>query len=290
MKLTIKLKDGSQETAYLSDDTLKFLQNTIMDECDCEDIDSIDDWDYVDYAIMMNDELRIFKKKYNSEDVTSYEVDLDAQESEEEHKNRLLSYLAVYPDALSYAEHFFSFAAKSVFEMQKDNEHAISGKILPIVFITDGWVGGRLNGQFSLHGNQAAIYVLLQDVELSEKLKEEIRHEICHYILWLAGLPHGDATPEFWALSTVFKGGPYELMKASDAKYFKAFAEFYHGTVESLMEDCPWIVNPYIGSAIAGMKKCKTLKAYQESLAEIKQNINVNKDKIKAFGAYSKGI
>ena len=64
MKLTIKLKDGSQETAYLSDDTLKFLQNTIMDECDCEDIDSIDDWDYVDYAIMMNDELRIFKKKY----------------------------------------------------------------------------------------------------------------------------------------------------------------------------------------------------------------------------------
>lgn len=115
MKLTIKLKDGSQETAYLSDDTLKFLQNTIMDECDCEDIDSIDDWDYVDYAIMMNDELRIFKKKYNSEDVTSYEVDLDAQESEEEHKNRLLSYLAVYPDALSYAAAFLFVCCEKCF-------------------------------------------------------------------------------------------------------------------------------------------------------------------------------
>ena len=290
MKLTITLKDGTTDFAYVSDDIRNMLVGQIMDESCYDDTSEIDDRDYIDYAIMMNDELRIFKKKYNSDDVMEYEVDHDAQESEEERKNRLLSYLAVYPDALAYAEGFFSFVARSVFEMQADGKHAINGNVLPITFITDGWVGGRLNGRFSVHGSQAVIHVLLQDVELSEKLKEEIRHEICHYILWLTGLPHDDATPEFWALSTVFKGGPYELMKASDAKYFKAFAEFYHGTVESLMEDCPWIVNPYIGSAIAGMKKCKTLKAYQESLAEIKQNINVNKDIIKAFGAYSKGI
>ena len=91
MKLTIKLKDGSQETAYLSDDTLKFLQNTIMDECDCEDIDSIDDWDYVDYAIMMNDEfLKNLFQKQLTESLKSLE-DLEKRNTSESTCLTLLS-------------------------------------------------------------------------------------------------------------------------------------------------------------------------------------------------------
>ena len=103
MKLTITLKDGTTDFAYVSDDIRNMLVGQIMDESSYDDTSEIDDRDYIDYAIMMNDELRIFKKKYNSDDVIEYEVDHDAQESEEERKNRLLSYLAVYPDALAYA-------------------------------------------------------------------------------------------------------------------------------------------------------------------------------------------
>ena len=41
---------------------------------------------------------------------------------------------------------------------------------------------------------------------------------------------------------------------------------------------------PYVGAAIANMKKSKSLKTYRESLAEMKQNIDADAEKIKAFG------
>ena len=62
MKLTVIFKDGERVSAYVSDDIRDMLVDQIMDESCYDDTSEIDDRDYIDYAIMMNDELRIFKK------------------------------------------------------------------------------------------------------------------------------------------------------------------------------------------------------------------------------------
>ena len=272
MKLTVIFEDGKKVSAFVVDSALKRLVDQIMDELGYDDESEIDDWDYISTAISEHEYLRIFDKPYDLDKIKSYEVNHKAKETKAQKQKRIMSYLSIYNDALAYAEEFFRYDMRRVFLQQKDG-FAVSDSILPITFITDGWTGGNVNGLFSVHGSQAAIYVLLQESELTEGLKAEIRHEIIHYSLWLAGLPFDDDCAEFWAVATAFDATPYAIPSGKQHDYFQAFVKFFRETWEP-WDDQYYAFKPIkLYDAVSHMSECKTAKSYESYLKKLAKQI-----------------
>lgn len=272
MKLTVTFEDGKKVSAFVTDTALNMLVDQIMEEACYDDASEIDDWDYISTAISEHEYLRIFDKPYDLDKVKSYEVNHKAKETKAQKQKRIMSYLAIYNEALEYAEEFFDFSMRRIFMRQQDG-YSINSGILPITFITDGWTGGKVNGMFSVHGNQAAIHVLLQESELTESLKAEIRHEIIHYTLWLAGLPFDDDCAEFWAVATAFNATPYAIPSGKQHDYFREFVKFYRETWEPW--DDPYYAFKYIklADAVYKMSECKTAKSYGTYLKKLAKQI-----------------
>ena len=266
MKLTVRFKDGKKDSAYVSGETLKRLKNGILDENGYDDESEIDDWDYVSYAISEHEYLRIFDREYKVDDIESFEVNRKANETKAQKVKREMSYLSIYNEALTYAEDFFRYNMVRVFPQQKDG-HATSPDILPITFITDDRYEDSVNGMTSVLGKQAIIRVRLQENELTKKLKSEIRHEIIHYTLWLAGLPNDDDSAEFWALAAAYDAMPYDIPEGKTKEYFDVFIRFFRSVLE------PWedlFVKPlFIGKAIASIQKYKTVNGYDNYLKKL---------------------
>lgn len=284
MKLSVTFKNGETDTAYLSGEKLKRLQVAIMAEFGYERVSDICDEDYAIEAINMHRIVRVFAKQYNENDVVNYQVNRKTYEPAAHRKKRIKSYLTIYPEALEYAESFFRDEARRFIKNQQ-NGSPISGDVLPITFITDGWDNSRVNGDCIYIGKQAAIHVLLQEAELSDQLKEEIRHEILHYILWLTGLPCEDDASEFWALAILFDADPYELPKPEKMEYVNAFMEFYRNTVMS--KEYPRLLDEYVGKALMLMSQSETIESYINNLDRLKATMEIQYDekakKHKAF-------
>ena len=273
MKLTVTFNDGKKVSAFVSDYALEKMIAQIMEECCYDDESEIDDWDYISTAISEHTYLCIFDKEYDLSDIKSYEVNHKAKETKAQKQKRIMSYLAIYNDALAYAEDFFRYDMLRAFPMQRDG-FSMNSTILPITFITDGWEGGNINGLFSVLGHQAVIHVLLQESELTEELKQEIRHEIIHYTLWLAGLPHDDDSAEFWAVAVAYDAMPYDIPSGKAKEYFDAFIKFYRETLEPYDDPFNFIKPLYLADAVRGISSSNTVEEYVGHLAEIANQMN----------------
>lgn len=50
-------------------------------------------------------------------------------------------------------------------------------------------------------------------------IKQDIRHEMLHYTLWLHNLPHNDDSPEFHAMCKIYKAGAYKKVPKEKQEY-----------------------------------------------------------------------
>ena len=107
MKLTITLKDGTSDFAYVSDETFDQLVQAIMMFKMYRKKSKVTDRDLVEYACKYHPLVRIFDDEYDFNDVQSFEVDRKAEETQEEKAKRIASYMAVYSEAMEYAMDFF---------------------------------------------------------------------------------------------------------------------------------------------------------------------------------------
>lgn len=76
-----------------------------------------------------------------------------------------------------------------------------------------------------------------QNDRLSPKLKRTIRHEIIHYVLWLANHKNKDDELDFWCYCYVFDGGAYESLTSEDQNKYEMFIKMYDKHLKELAEN-----------------------------------------------------
>lgn len=76
-----------------------------------------------------------------------------------------------------------------------------------------------------------------QNDRLSPKLKRTIRHEIIHYVLWLANHKNKDDELDFWCYCYVFDGGAYESLTSEDQNKYEMFIKMYDKHLKELVEN-----------------------------------------------------
>ena len=76
-----------------------------------------------------------------------------------------------------------------------------------------------------------------QNDRLSPKLKRTIRHEIIHYVLWLANHKNKDDELDFWCYCYVFDGGAYESLTSVDQNKYEMFIKMYDKHLKELVEN-----------------------------------------------------
>ena len=176
MTLKINLKNKETVFAFVDEDTVEYLNDIIMEESCYDDEAEITDYDYVDYAISLSNLecVFIFDKGLDFDrDVESFEVDRDAEETEEEKEERMAAYRAIYQDAMDYALDFFHGSISKVFENVRD----VDADFLPIHFMTED-DRCRTLPRFTFYGDVPAIFINVQENALSDALKENIRHAV----------------------------------------------------------------------------------------------------------------
>ena len=264
MKITLNLTNGQTVSAFVDDDTVEYLTESIMEESCYDDESEITDYDYAESAVFLNGEyVYIFDKNYDfGKDVKSYEVDRDAIETEEDKEKRMASYRAISQKAMDYALDFFHGSISKVFETERD----VDPDFLPILFRTADYKFRTLP-TFALLWNQPAIYINLQETKLSDDLKENIRHAVIQYTLWLAGIPHECNTAEFASLGIIYDVLPYKLSYGKCQEYFDAFKDFNNKYLKS-WTDCE-SKQYMIGRVISAMHTCKSVNKYKNVLKDL---------------------
>ena len=268
MKLTITLKDGTTDFAYVSDETLDQLVKAIMMSKMYRKKSKVTDRDLVEYACKYHPLVRIFDDEYDFNNVQSFEVDRKAEETQEEKAKRIASYMAVYSEAMEYAMDFFILNIQRIFIFQEGGI-MINSDVLPIVFVTDDEIPSHRDGQMMSVGKQCAIYVRLQERKLTESMKADIRHELIHYGLWLAGLPDEDESPQFWGLATIYNAMPYVAPKGQDKKLGQLFIDFCTSYVSGLESD--YERPTMIGNAIRSMTRAESVEEYKAFLKDFSE-------------------
>jgi hypothetical protein len=141
-----------------------------------------------------------------------------------------------------YAEDFFK-------QLRDEMLPDIYLEILPIHFHTEdkyfqeGLKSGRFRkGDFDVYKKQAIINIY--DVELAsmEILKIFIRHELCHYALYISDFNYADNnykdnTAAFWALASCYDANPYEELIGLQKDLFNKY-QFIIKNYKSYMKLC----------------------------------------------------
>ena len=167
-------------------------------------------------------------------------------------------------EGYEYALEFFSTQLKTILLNQKDG-HIIDDYVIPLHFLSKDGIQGKMVGCFTQIGEyQHAIYVELKGTKtLTESVKKRIRHELIHYGLWLAGIPHTDETPQFWSLATVFHADPYMTPSDEDLKYLHAFLDVYRERLKKL----EWQTGKYLAirTGLDEMQKSSSADVYKDA-------------------------
>ena len=267
MKITVTFNDGSVVSAFVSEEQRERLESEIIENNGLDDVSEIEESEYAYYAVSDHAYLRIFDAQYDADEIASWEIDFDSEESEEDHLAKLQEYAAVYPQALEYAYEFFTEMVR-VLPFQPDGKQH-KPELLPIVFVFDEILhADSTNGCCTIFGKQAVIRVRIRG-KFDELLKQTIRHEIIHYTLWLAGLPSEDDDAEFWALSAVFDAQPYKIFNQKNRAYYNAFKAYYDGYLKDMNDY--WGQHLAIGNAVHLMSKCESVEAYEAALEKEKK-------------------
>lgn len=136
-----------------------------------------------------------------------------------------------------YARSFFRRLCERDFPSY-DNLKIDGSKILPLTFLhyeelqeeyrlLEGETVYRVEtarfirfGKPQRHCIQITLPICDQKAELSDKTKEDIRHELIHYFLFIHRCPHRDDSALFYAYCHIYDGGAYEkLSKKEESKY-----------------------------------------------------------------------
>ena len=269
MKITLNLTNGQTVSAFVDEATVEYLNDIIVEESCYDDESEITDYDYADYATFMNGEyVYIFDENYDfCEDIESFEVDRDAEETEEEKEERMAAYRVIYQDAMDYALDFFHSSISKVF----DNVRGVNPDFLPILFTTED-NRSRTLPRFTFDGDVPAIYINLQETTLSDVLKENIRHAVIQYILWRAGLLFLCFSSEFACMGYVYDVPPYKLVHDERLHYYKAFQDFYDKHMKS-WSDCD-SKQYMIGQAISAIHTSESVSDYQNVLKNLANKAN----------------
>lgn len=138
----------------------------------------------------------------------------------EQYKDYYAEFGEKYSDFMEYAKEFGETLRKeySFFE-------CVSTEILPIVFHTDfakdsdGKTDYTTKGEFVYKGKQSVIntYCCMEDME---RTKQNIRHELLHYFLYMSGLKYSDDNAIFHYLCGVHDAHAYKEMGEEEQKLY----------------------------------------------------------------------
>lgn len=124
----------------------------------------------------------------------------------------MLSLVKKYSDLMEYAKEFGE-TLRSEYSFFEN----VSTDILPIVFHTDfakdseGKTDYATRGDFVSRGEQNVIntYYCMEDIE---RTKQNIRHELLHYFLYMSGLKYSDDNAIFHYLCGIYDAHAYKEM------------------------------------------------------------------------------
>lgn len=146
---------------------------------------------------------------------------VDMKKELEKYKDYYSEFGERYNDYIDYAEKFAQEVQEEYFLLFG----RISTNILPIIFHTDydkhdGIIEYNKSGNLIISGKQSAIniYCCIEDIE---ETKCAIRHEVLHYMLYIAGLKHDDASAIFHHLCEVFDARAYKKMGNDEKKLYE---------------------------------------------------------------------
>lgn len=187
--------------------------------------------------------LVVYKKGKREMYYRSY---IEASEATDE---EMIRYYKLEQQAQAYAWEFWQDTLCHLSMEQKDSMFPINNNILPLFFFDADLdkeykkkTGEKIEreGQFSHYGErQAHIEIKLsrKTKTLNKTLKQNIRHELCHYALWLAGYPCADDSAAFWFLAITMDVQPYMIPENEETKALISIAtELYNKYVKEMPE------------------------------------------------------
>jgi len=144
-------------------------------------------------------------------------------------EKEMLNYYKKEQLAMEYAQDFYD-------RLRGLNILKLAADMLPLVCYdcTSEVVDAVKNGENTITGMGRFRYKGKQNViifgldHFTDKLdyctKQNLRHEIIHYVLWALDLPHHDTSLAFWCVAYAFFANPYdELIGEEDRSMFEAF-------------------------------------------------------------------
>ena len=163
---------------------------------------------------------------------------------EEDDMEMKAHYFELLDQTQEYAREFFRDSV-GYFQIENKFDKRIDDEILPIYcydLVMSNFQGLEtlefIDGGFqaSINNKQSIIYIgidMMED-ELSERNKQTIRHEICHYCLWVNGMGCNDDDLDFWCYAYMFDAHPYMPLSEDDQERFIIFKKTYDKYVKDL--------------------------------------------------------
>lgn len=142
----------------------------------------------------------------------------------EEHKNLMADFGERYKEYLEYAKQFAEEVKKKYvfFKM-------VQTDILPMVFHIDYASYDKNDPDYSMTGNVRTmknqnvinVFCCMRD---KESTRRTIRHEVLHYMLYIAGLKHDDDSAIFHYLCKEYDANAYKKMSDEEQALYNQFA------------------------------------------------------------------
>ena len=162
----------------------------------------------------------------------------------------MIRYYKLEQQAQAYAWEFWQDTLCSLsLRLKEDTLLGFSRDILPLFFLDadldkeyEKQTGEKIvrTGQFTWHGDRQAhieIQLSRKTKTLNKTLQRTIRHELCHYALWLAGYPCDDDSVTFWFLAAVMDAQPYMIPENEEAKkLIKTAMNIYNEYVKDMLK------------------------------------------------------
>ena len=138
----------------------------------------------------------------------------------EQYKDWYADFGEIYSDFMEYAKEFAEELKQNYWFFG-----LVSTDILPIVFHTDfakdseGKTDYTTGGNFCFRGKQSVIntYYCMDDID---KTKQNIRHELLHYFLYMSDMKHKDDNAIFHYLCSLYDAYAYKKMDEDEQKAY----------------------------------------------------------------------
>lgn len=103
-------------------------------------------------------------------------------------------------------------------------------------------------GGFVKGNRQSVIRIAIsgRSGRLTKSLKQIVRHEIIHYLLWLIDRGFNDDDLDFWIYASIFDARPYKRLNKSDKEKYEQIMRLYNNHIK----EQPYVVQTYVTQAL----------------------------------------